>query len=52
MSRENIHSKDEGTIAAQALVHRSTLVTFNQDDFSDVPGLSSLGWRSLVWRLK
>jgi tRNA(fMet)-specific endonuclease VapC len=34
-------------IAAQALVHRATLVTFNPDDFSDVPGLSSL-----VWRLK
>ena len=24
-------------IAAQALVHRATLVTFNPDDFSDVP---------------
>ena len=34
-------------IAAQAQVHRATLVTFNPDDFSDVPGLSSL-----VWRLK
>ena len=32
-------------IAAQALVHRATLVTFNSDDFSDVPGLSSLAWR-------
>jgi predicted nucleic acid-binding protein len=32
-------------IAAQALVHRATLVTFNPDDFSDVPGLSSLVWR-------
>ena len=33
-------------IAAQALVHRATLVTFNLDDFSDVPGLSSLVWPS------
>ena len=33
-------------IAAQALVHRATLVTFNPDDFSDVPGLSSLVWPS------
>lgn len=31
-------------IAAQALVHRSTLVTMNADDFSDVPGLSLLAW--------
>jgi tRNA(fMet)-specific endonuclease VapC len=31
-------------IAAQALVHRATLITFNQDDFSDVPGLSSVVW--------
>jgi tRNA(fMet)-specific endonuclease VapC len=31
-------------IAAQALVHRATLVTFNPDDFADVPGLSVLAW--------
>jgi predicted nucleic acid-binding protein len=31
-------------IAAQALVHRATMLTFNQDDFSDVPGLSLLVW--------
>jgi predicted nucleic acid-binding protein len=33
-------------IAAQALVHRAILVTFNPDDLSDVPGLSSLVWAS------
>ena len=33
-------------IAAQALVHRASLVTFNPDDFSDIPGLSSLVWPS------
>ena len=31
-------------IAAQALVHRATLVTFNPDDFADVPALSVLAW--------
>ena len=31
-------------IAGQALVHRATLITFNPDDFSDVPGLSLLAW--------
>ena len=34
-------------ITAQALVHRATLVTLNPDDFSDVPGLSSLVWLSM-----
>lgn len=31
-------------IAAQALVHRSTLVTLNQGDFADIPGLLTLPW--------
>lgn len=31
-------------IAAQALVHRATLVTFNAEDFADVPGLRLLAW--------
>jgi tRNA(fMet)-specific endonuclease VapC len=31
-------------IAAQALVHRATLITFNVDDFSDVPGLKLRAW--------
>jgi predicted nucleic acid-binding protein len=31
-------------IAAQALVHRATLVTCNGDDFRDVPGLHILEW--------
>ena len=31
-------------IAAQALVHRATLVTSDPEDFRDVPGLSLLIW--------
>jgi tRNA(fMet)-specific endonuclease VapC len=31
-------------IASQALVHRAELVTFNPDDFSDVPGLTLCAW--------
>lgn len=31
-------------IAAQALVHRATLVTANPVDFQDVPGLDLLAW--------
>jgi tRNA(fMet)-specific endonuclease VapC len=31
-------------IAAQALVHRATLVTLNANDFRDVPGLELLSW--------
>ncbi|MET0182772.1 MAG: type II toxin-antitoxin system VapC family toxin [Caulobacterales bacterium] len=31
-------------IAAQAIVHRATLVTMNQDDFADIPGLKLLSW--------
>lgn len=31
-------------IAAQALVHRATLITCNGDDFRDVPGLQLLEW--------
>jgi tRNA(fMet)-specific endonuclease VapC len=31
-------------IAAQALVHRATLVTMNAVDFRDVPGLELLSW--------
>ena len=31
-------------IAAQALVHRATLVTLNADDFAEVPGLAVVAW--------
>ena len=31
-------------IAAQALVHRATLVTMNADDFTDIRGLSVTAW--------
>ncbi|HEY2659015.1 MAG TPA: PIN domain-containing protein [Caulobacteraceae bacterium] len=31
-------------IAAQALVHRATLVTLNSSDLSDIAGLSILAW--------
>ena len=31
-------------IAAQAVVHRATLVTMNADDFLGIPGLALLAW--------
>jgi tRNA(fMet)-specific endonuclease VapC len=31
-------------IAAQALVHRASLVTMNAGDYADIPGLSLLAW--------
>jgi predicted nucleic acid-binding protein len=32
-------------IAAQAIVHRSTLITLSREDFSDIPGLALLEWQ-------
>ena len=32
-------------IAAQALAHRATLVTFDAEDFADIPDLSLLVWQ-------
>ena len=32
-------------IAAQAIVHRATLITLNGEDFRDIPGLRLLEWR-------
>ena len=31
-------------IAAQAIVHRATVVTMNPEDFADIPGLDVLAW--------
>jgi predicted nucleic acid-binding protein len=31
-------------IAAQAIVHRATLVTLNAADFADIPGLKLVAW--------
>jgi tRNA(fMet)-specific endonuclease VapC len=31
-------------IAAQALVHRATLITMNADDYADIPGLALTAW--------
>jgi tRNA(fMet)-specific endonuclease VapC len=35
-------------IAAQAIVHRATLVTLTPDVFEDIPGLQILAWRAHV----
>ena len=43
ISRQTLQLLDR-MIAAQALVHRATLITFNPDDFADVPNLSLLAW--------
>jgi predicted nucleic acid-binding protein len=34
-------------IAAQALVHRATLVTFKKRDFADMPDLPLLVWPTI-----
>jgi predicted nucleic acid-binding protein len=31
-------------IAAQALLHRATVVTLNRGDYADIPGISLLVW--------
>ena len=31
-------------IAAQAIVHKATLVTMNAGDFADIPGIETLRW--------
>jgi predicted nucleic acid-binding protein len=31
-------------IAAQAIVHRASLVTMNAEDYADIPGLSLVAW--------
>lgn len=35
-------------IAAQALIHRATLATFNADDFAAVPGLTVEDWTAVA----
>ena len=38
------HKLLDRMIAAQAIVHRATVVTMDPDDFNDVPGLDVLAW--------
>ena len=40
-SRRKLHDR---MIAAQAIVHRATVLTMNPDDFADIPGLDVLAW--------